>query len=214
MSLVPLLQRLFDDGTVILRERPRLEAGERPEALALLERAYASYRLDAAGPPVDFDPGPALAAAELLGHACWFLVNHDEPPAELEKCLVMPVPPAFAAQHLSGDLVLRFLPQVHRRARALAPDDRLAALLAGVLRQWPLSGVLSDVEERPLTPPAFGGHPGLLLLYAERLARNGKPAWVPAGRGLEYLELVLAELGRERSPLLASAADGARTDGE
>jgi hypothetical protein len=107
-------------------------------------------------------------------------------------------------------VTLRFLPQVHRRARAVAPDDRLAALLAGVLRQWPLSGVLSDVEEGPAAPPDFGGHPGLLLLYAERLARNEKPAWLPAGPGLEYLELVLADLGRERSPLLAAA----RTDGD
>jgi hypothetical protein len=216
MPLVPLLQRLFDDGTAVLRERPRLEPGERREALALLERAYGTYRLDVGGPPVDFDAGTALAAAELLGRACWFLVNHAEPAAELEKSLALPAPPTSAAQHLSADLLLRFLPQVHRRARAVAPDDRLAALLACVLRQWPLSGVLSDVEEAPLTPPDFGGHPGLLLLYAERLARAGKPAWVPAGRGLEYLELVLAEQGKERSPLPAAAraANGSGTDGE
>jgi hypothetical protein len=212
-SLVPLLQRLFDDGTVVLRERPLLETGERADAVALLGHAYATYRLDVAGPPVDFDAGTALAAAELLGRACWFLVNHAELPAELEKGLVMPAPAAAPAQHLSADLVLRYLPQVHRRARAVAPDDRLAVLLAGVLRQWPLSGVLSDVEEGPLTPPDFGGHPGLLLLYAERLARNEKPAWVPAGRGLEYLEMVWAELGKV-PPEPAEAADGARADGE
>jgi hypothetical protein len=214
MSLVPLLQRLFDDGTVVLRERPCLDAGERREAVALLGRAHRCYCLDVAGPPVAFDSDTALAAAELVACACWFLVNHAEPPAELETRLVMPAPPATAAQHLSADLVLRFLPQVHRRARALAPDDRLAALLAGVLRQWPLSGVLSDMEEGPLTPPAFGGHPGLLLLYAERLARNEKPAWVPAGWGREYLELVLAGLGKERSPLLTAAVGGSDPDRE
>jgi hypothetical protein len=211
MSLVPLLQRLFDDGTAVLRERPRLAAGERRAALALLERAHAAFRLDVAGPPLAFDGGIALAAAELLGHACWFLVNHAEPPAELEKCLALPGPPTSPAQHLSADVTLRFLPQVHRRARAVAPDDRLAALLAGVLRRWPLSGVLSDVQEGPAAPPDFGRHPGLLLLYAERLARSEKPAWLPGGPGLEYLELVLADLGRERSPLLEAAA---RTDGD
>src|SRR5690349_10859013 len=99
-SLVPLLQRLFDDGTVVLRERPRLEPGERREAVALFGRAFATYRLDVAGPPVDFDAGTALAAAELLGRACWFLVNHAEPAAELEKGLVMPGPPRSPAQHL------------------------------------------------------------------------------------------------------------------
>jgi hypothetical protein len=205
MSLVAFLHRLFREGTVVLRERPRLEPAGRNEALALLEGAHAAYRLDVAGPAIDFDGGTALAAAELVAGACWFLVNHTEPPAELERCLVLPGKATTAAQHLSADLLLRLLPQVHRRARSLAADDRLTALLADVLRRWPLSGVLSDVTEPPLTPPEFD-HPGLRLLYAERLARTEKPAWLPDGPGREYVELVLAGLGKERSPLLTTAA--------
>jgi hypothetical protein len=189
MSLVAFLHRLFRDGTVVLRERPRLDSGSRAEALALLGGAYAAYRLDVAGPPVDFHGDTALAAGEFLGGACWFLVNRSEPAAELGRCLTLPGRPAVPAQHLSADLVLRFLPQVHRRARSLAPDDRLTAILADVLRRWPLSGVLADVTEAPLTPPEFG-HPGLELLYAERLARTEKPAWLPEGPGREYVELV------------------------
>lgn len=195
-SLTEFLRRLFADGGVILRARPRLEPGERRAVLRLLRRAYADYRLDIAGPAVDFDAETALAAAVLLSQACWFLVSRTEPAEELERCLVLPGPPASPAQHLSADLTLRYLPRVHGRARALAPDDRLAVLLATVLRQWPLSGVLARVEDAPLTPPEFGGHPGLLLLYAERLARIEKPAWVPRGRALEYVELVFAELGK------------------
>jgi hypothetical protein len=195
-SLTEFLRRLFVDGSAILRARPRLEPGERRAVLPLLRRAYADYRLDIAGPAVDFDAETALAAAVLLSQACWFLVSRTEPAEELERCLALPGPPASPAQHLSADLTLRYLPQVHGRARALAPDDRLAVLLATVLRQWPLSGVLAQVEDEPLTPPEFGGHPGLLLLYAERLARTEKPAWVPRGRALEYVELVFAELGK------------------
>src|SRR5207253_6819460 len=116
--------------------------------------------------------------------------------------LALPKAPPSAAQHLSADLVLRYLPQVYHRARAFAPDDALTQALAAALRQWPLSGVLADLEEGPLTPVDFHGHPGLQLLYAERLARHEKPAWVPGGRGFEVVELVLAERGRERSPLL------------
>jgi hypothetical protein len=57
-----------------------------------------------------------------------------------------------------------------------------------------LSGVLSDVEEEPLTSLDLGGHPGLRLLYAERLARNRKPAWFPPeGPAREYVELVLGD---------------------
>jgi hypothetical protein len=61
-----------------------------------------------------------------------------------------------------------------------------------VLRQWPLSGVLSDVTEPPLTPPEFDGNPGLMLLYAERLARHEKSAWVPQGEGREYVQWVIS----------------------
>jgi hypothetical protein len=207
MSLVAFLHRLFREGTVVLRERPRLEAGSRDAALALLGGAYAVCRFDVAGPAVDFHGDTALAAGELLARACWFLVNRAEPAAEMERCVVLPGRPATAAQHLSADLLLRFLPQVHRRARALAPDDRLTALLADVLRRWPLSGVLADVAEPPLTPPEFD-HPGLRLLYAERLAQTAKPAWLPGGAGREYVELVLAGLGKERSPLLTAAPEG------
>src|SRR5581483_7511839 len=81
MSLVAFLHRLFREGTVVLRERPRLDGDGRAAALALLEGAYAAYRLDVAGPRIEFHGAPALAAAEVLAAACWFLVNHTEPAA-------------------------------------------------------------------------------------------------------------------------------------
>jgi hypothetical protein len=71
--------------------------------------------------------------------------------------------------------------------------------------------VLSDLPEGPETPPDLGGHPGLMLLYAERLAQHEKAGWRPDARGMEYVELVLRGLGRGHSPLLAAA--GAETGG-
>jgi MoxR-vWA-beta-propeller ternary system domain bpX4 len=115
--------------------------------------------------------------------------------------LVMPGPPQSPAQHLSADLLLRFLPPVYRRARALDPGDPLGGILEKVLRQWPLSGVLADIEAEPLTPTDFGGHPGLLFLYAERLARHERTAWFPTGPGREYVALAWAELGKDTTLL-------------
>jgi hypothetical protein len=184
--MTSFLEQLFAEGKIVFRSRPVRDRG----AGEVLERTYALYSLEVAGPPVDFDARTALAAGELVAQACWFLLSHAEPEAELERCLVMPGPPRSAAQHLSADLVFRYLPHVHRRARAIAPDDLLPKRLADVLRQWPLSGVLSDVDDAPTTGLEFDGHPGLLLLYAERLARKEKAAWVPTKAGLEYVELV------------------------
>jgi hypothetical protein len=196
-ALAAFLQRLLYEGKVLLRDRPHPVPSEAGEARAVLAHAYADYRLEVAGPPIPFDAETALAAGELVRQACWFLVHHGEPEEELQRTLHMPTGPATAAQHLSADLVLRYLPQIYRRARAHAPTDQLTVLLASVLRQWPLSGVLADVEEAPMTPLDFGGHDGLMLLYAERLARHKKPAWVPAGRPLEYVEWVSPDLANQ-----------------
>jgi hypothetical protein len=196
-SLVTFLNRLFQEGEIVFQQRPVPSEAEAGPATALLERLYVNHRLELAGPEIAFDAATALAAAELVRQAAWFLLNHTEPFQELENHVRMPAPPASAAQHLSADLLLRFLPQIHRRARAHAADDLLTRLLATILRQWPLSGVLSDVEEGPLPSLELISHPGLLLLYAERLARHEKPAWVPEGRPREYVELVYQELGRQ-----------------
>ncbi len=204
--LLPLLR----EGRAVVRAQLPEPSGRPADALDVLRVAHADYRLTLAGPPPEFDANTALAAAELVRHACWFLADRGQTEEEVEKALVMPHPPRSADEHFSADLLLRFLPQLHRRARALDPADRLTASLATRLREWPLAGVLSSVEDEPLTKPEFDGHAGLLLLYAERWAGNPKPAWLPRGRGFEYLELVWDGLGRDPATLPKSerGADG------
>jgi hypothetical protein len=217
--LAEFLQALLREGRVLLRAHPPEPAGRPADALAVLQRAHSDCRLAVAGPPLDFDADTAFAAAELVRQACWFLANHDQPEEVLQKALVMPRPPRTPAEHLSADLLLRFVPQIHRRARALDPADRLTELLAVLLRRWPLSGVLSAVEEGPTEPPELGGHAGLQLLYAERWAANPKAAWLPRGRGFEHVELVWGELGKDpaalpRPELLAAAPTNERMKDE
>src|SRR5262245_39768509 len=161
--LAEFLNALLYEGEAQLRERPEPAVGEDPEVTDLLQRAYAVYRLRVAGPPLDFDPQAARAAAAVVHHAAWFLVSRDEPVAELERRVVLAGPPRAPAAHLSADLTLRFLAPIHRRARGRDPADRLTSLLADILRRWPLSGVLADVEDEPLTPPDWGGHAGLWM---------------------------------------------------
>ena len=80
--------------------------------------------------------------------------------------------------------------------------------MADVLRRWPLSGVLSDVVEAPIGPLEFGGHPGLMLLYAERLGDNDRPALATerSSPAWEYYELV------DSGTLPVAAATSARLD--
>jgi hypothetical protein len=92
--------------------------------------------------------------------------------------------------------MLRLLPAVLRRAGAKS-DEALADEVRAALLRWPLSGVLADLEEAPAGPLDFHGHPGLQLLYAERLVNGPRSAWVPPdGPAREWAERVFAERGR------------------
>ena len=201
-TLGDFLGELLDGGRVVLKGRPTPSEADRPAALIRLEAAFRVHRLDVAGPPIDFEAASALGAAELVRQSGWFLVNRSEPVEAMERALAMPGPPRSAGEHLSADVVLRFLPRIQRRARSMAPGDRLSNLLADVLRAWPLSGVLSDIEEGPEDVGGLGDHPGLWMLYAERLARDEKPSWMPRGAAREHVELVFQGLGKARSALL------------
>jgi hypothetical protein len=214
--LARFFHELLRDGRMILRELPAAEVDA--ELAHLLRAAYAEYCLDIAGPAPAFDEPTALAAARVVYDAGWALVSQRLPVAELEKRLRMPARPRTAAQHLSADLLLRYLPQVHRRARARDPADPFPATLEKVLWQWPLSGVLADLDEGPETALEFD-HPGLMLLYAERLAQHPKPAWVPTGKALEYVDLVWEQLHKDpaflrqaQTPEERLAEEGARFD--
>jgi hypothetical protein len=186
------LTELFREGKVVFRsaEAPR----DRPVEgdVAILSEAFATHALSVAGPRVAFDPRTAREAAELVRQASWALVDREERPDDLRRRLRMTTIPTTPAQHLSADLLFRYLPHLLKRARGLDPTDPLAEILGDVLRRWPLSGALSDLEEGPIVRPEFDGHPGLLLLYAERIASHDRPAWrpEPSTRAYDYYQLV------------------------
>src|SRR5262249_51916616 len=114
---------------------------------------------------------------------------------EVENGLRPCTAPVTASQHLSADLVLRFAAQVCRRARRADATDMLTKWLEQLLRWHPLSGVLSDIEEGPLAPVLLEDHRGLLLLLAEGLADNPRPAWAVEGGAAPYIEMVFSERG-------------------
>ena len=184
------LARVLAEGESVLDAAPALGAAERAGVVAELRAAFGRHTLDVGGPAVAFDAEAAVGATVVLAGACWQLVGGDPGPLELDG-------PRTAAAHLSADVTLRFLPAVLGRARARDAAGEPAASLERLLRAWPLSGVLADLDGGPATPPEFAGHPGLQLLYAERLVVTGRPGWVPpAGPAREWAGRVFAERGR------------------
>lgn len=171
-----------------------------PEAKRLLQAAFDSYRLDIAGRAIEFDAGTAIEASLLVIRASWALFHHDLPGAEISRWVSMSHRPTTPSHHLTADLVFRFLPQIRKRALAQSAPSPLAGRLEGILRQWPLSGVLADLEAGPDTPPELCGHSGLMLLYAERWAQHRNPTWRPDESLNEHVDLVLSDGARAGSP--------------
>lgn len=187
------LERVLVHGESAQSSAPEPASDDRIQALPLLRDAHGRRALSVAGPHLTFAPESAWLAARSLAVACWKLVA--ESAAE-------PVPApdatrATAADHLSVDLALRYLPGVYRRATTREDTAALAAELESLLRRWPLSGVLADLDGEPTTEPNFDGHFGLQLLYAERLVKTARPGWIPkSGAAREWAERVFHERGR------------------
>lgn len=198
-ALTAFLNGLFSEGEAVVTGKPAPTPHD-PEALQLLEQLYTTVVLDLAGPPLPFLAPTALQAATLLWQSCWYLLEHSEPDEVLKQTLQWK-PPRNVSEHFCTDLTFRYLPDVLRRAQTQEPLDQFNQILTAILRAWPLSGVLAAIDESPTTPLDFGGHPGLQLLYAERLANQPRTAWLPPNLG--PLELVWQELGRDPARLRA-----------
>lgn len=210
---------LLEHGTIVFRSAGPPRARPTGRSLKVLAGAFAVYAETVAGPPIAFDERAAVSAAEVARQSAWALLHREarleELPARLETLLRLDansLAGISASRHLSADLTLRFLPQIARRAGGIDADDPLIVSLTKILRSWPLSGALSDIEGPPLAPLDFGGHPGLLLLYAERLADHDRPSWRPSrdGPARDAHELVQFERARAGR---ASMTGGNRTGG-
>ncbi|QEL19630.1 hypothetical protein [Limnoglobus roseus] len=190
-SFVDWLRRVVLMGESVQDAPPVLTESDRAAALPILRASFDRHLLEVAGPPLVFDAATAVWAAEALAAACWELVAGDvgESAAGRE--------PRTPGEHLTADVLLRFLPPVYRRAKARDAAGPLARRLETMLRRWPLSGVLLDLDGSPTTPSDFAGHPGLQLLYAERLVANPRSGWLPpAGPGRDWAERIFEERGR------------------
>lgn len=205
------LRRLFDDGRLLLTERPGREAKYDRAATAIIEDAFARHALAVAGPSLGWQPTLGFAAVRVFEWATWMLFDLAVPREEMQQLLKLPRSPRSAEEHLSVDLTFQYLSTVLRRARASGGGDGLADTVADVLRHCPLSGVLADLPDGPAAPLDFAGHPGLQLLYAERLAEHFSPGWVPAAMDRTYVELVWSEQGRDvrllKTPTLEARDD-------
>ncbi len=143
--------------------------------------------MDLAGSPSHIDMSIAERAADVTRRACWLTLSNVEDEDEIRHMIRFEGTPQNAAQHLSADLCLRFLPRIHKRLRAAKPDDAVVSIIENILKRWPLSGILCDIADPPV---AINLHnEAVMRLYAQRFSQHPKDNWKPADKALEHIEL-------------------------
>jgi hypothetical protein len=199
------ITRVFSSGESVQDGPPSLLPGERSAVEHYLRNVFKECALDVAASPISFDPVAAIGAAELLAEACWLLVAEEDEP----KPLGIESSPSSPSTDLSTDIALRFLPAVYRRAKLHQPEGTLTIELDRILRMWPLSGVLANLDGKPSSKLDFGGHSGLQMLYAERLLETGQPGWVPTSEpARSWVERVFRERGKPLPAYVPEEIDG------
>jgi hypothetical protein len=183
VTLSQFLQRLFEDGRVMVSAPEPVDKEELRAAEPTLAALEAVYRLDLPGEAPPLLPATARWAAMSMFHACQFVAYRDADEEMVAAALSSPLPAADAAPrnedgpgclsyqaalHYSVDLTLRFLPDLLRLARSNAENDPLL----GYLRQWAIAWPLSSVGLPDVTPDSIEpivNHPCLLKMYGDRI---------------------------------------------
>lgn len=176
MSLPQFLNSLLYEGRVrvdpILDRNGRIittGVEELHDAAVLVEAFELEYRSDLAHQPPPLSRDAMLWAASFVQRACGVLTYRDIDADGVRRALSDPCPESPSCSVVySVDLILRFLPDVIRLARAASPDDPLVHHLTEIARQWPLSSV--GIGSIDITEPLdWLDDPCLQQIYVDRI---------------------------------------------
>jgi hypothetical protein len=166
------VRQLFDHGHVqVTSAGPGAveDVAELTDALASFDALRRSQL--PSGLPA-FDATAAAYGARTLYAACQLLAFRNFTAADIDRAIVIPPCRPNPAEDFSVDLVMQFLPDVLRLAKAAAPQDPLVLRLLDLGRRWPLSSVgianIGHVDSSRLKQ-----NPALWRRYLDRVLATG-----------------------------------------
>ena len=170
MSLSVFLRALFDHGRVQVAAPDRNVSCQDVTAAeeALREQDGAS-RLEGPEKLPELNLAVAMWAAKTCYGACQLIVFRQLDEQAIGELLPAAAPPGDPpSRHWSGDLTLRFLPDLLRQASIASEEDPLLRHLRSLAYQWPLSSV--GIEGiAPEHVDELAASPSLLQLYVDRI---------------------------------------------
>ena len=201
-ALTAFLTDLFRQGEVVVEGqlKPFLPA-DLETSKHLLEKIYEEEGADLPFDSPAFDDGAAMWSAQFLYRAVQFALLRELDDQSIQQEL-RPFPAEVTPSAIIAvDLCMRYLPDLFKLVRGLAPDDVLVRYIRQTAAQWPYSAVGMDVTEEPNNITAVLSDNGLRQIYLERvIALNDTIAvkhfqlmpWLEAMAGL-YPEQLLPQ---------------------
>jgi hypothetical protein len=192
MKLADFLRDLLERGKVtVAGQIGSFGDDDLRAAETLLRHYYEEDVLEMPGTAPAFLPEAALWGARYFYHAVQLAVLRDLGEEVVRGYLQDYPGPRTPEAVYAVDLTLRYLPDLLRLARGLAPGDMLVAALQRTALDWPFSSVGSGVAGE-VAPGVIMAHPSLRTAYVDRIIRE-KDANRLAGPGVP--EHVRAALG-------------------
>ena len=171
MLLTTFLNDLLTTGAVTLASRPGSFEGDDLRATdALLRAYYAEDALELPHVAPAFDAAAARWAAQYLYHTIQLALVRELDEAVVHKCLADFSGEATPEAIYAVDLTFRYLPDLLRLAKGLAPGDALVARLQATARQWPFSFVGTELTAAEGEASVLA-HPALRQAYIDRIIR-------------------------------------------
>jgi hypothetical protein len=172
MKLADFLRDLLERGKVtVAGQIGSFGDDDLRAAETLLRHYYQEDVLEMPGTAPAFLPEAALWGARYFYHAVQLAVLRDLGEEVVRGYLQDYAGPRTPEAVYSVDLTLRYLPDLLRLAKGLAPGDVLVAALQRTALDWPFSSVGSGAAGG-VASGVILAHPSLRIAYVDRIIRE------------------------------------------
>lgn len=172
MTLSQFILNLLEKGQVVLEGKLKdFSQKELEEASSVLKVYYDHDKMKMPYQAPEFEPGIAIWGATFLYHTMQLSLLRDEDEATVRQYLKVSTATQTPSVIYSADLMLRYLPQLLRMTKGLAPNDILVKCLMETATQWPFSSIGIALTETPHLDPILE-HPSLRGAYIDRIIQS------------------------------------------
>ena len=138
------------------------------ETIGVLGQYYANDVIEMPHKAPAFSPEAAAWSARYLYHVIQLMLLRHLGDKQIDALLLPFTGEVNADAIYTVDLSFRYLPDVFRLAKSLAPEDPLVQRITETALLWPFSSVGIPIPEAPV-PNAILEHPSLRAAYVDRI---------------------------------------------